>query len=58
MVDGKSEHHPEGAYYLRVKGGRSLPLGRDATLAELKRAQVVARLNAQALGPEVKNAPP
>jgi len=46
MVDGKSEYHPKGVYYLRVKGGRSLPLGHDGTLAELKRAQVVARLNA------------
>lgn len=55
LVDGKEERHPEGVYYLRVKGKKWVRVGRDAEHARLKQQQFIAKLRAEHLGIEISD---
>ena len=49
MVNGKQEHHPEGAYYLEWRNGSKrvrLSVGKDAADASARRLRKEAELNA------------
>jgi integrase/recombinase XerD len=55
-VNGISEHHPEGAYYLEWRDGRKrirLSIGKDAADASARRLRKEAELNATNNGVEV-----
>src|SRR6266568_5940469 len=50
LVDGKQEHHPEGAYYLEWREGAKrvrLSVGNDAADASARRLRKEAELNAK-----------
>lgn len=53
-VNGKEEHHPEGVYYLRLKGKKWVKVGKDAEFARTKQLQYTAVLSANDVGVEVK----
>lgn len=54
-VNGNEEHHPEGVYYLRVKGKKWVRAGTDPEMARFKQQQYSAALRANDVGVEVKN---
>jgi integrase len=56
IVNGESEHHPEGVYYLRCLQGKKQgwePVGSDPQAALLRQHQRAASLNAQKAGIQV-----
>ena len=54
-INGKEEHHPDGVYYLRVKGKKWVRAGTDPEMARLKQQQYSAALRANEVGVEVKD---
>ena len=54
-INGTEEHHPEGVYYLRVKGKKWVRIGKDAEHARLKQQQFRAARGANDVGVEVKD---
>jgi hypothetical protein len=53
-VNGKEERHPEGVYYLRVKGKKWVRVGQDAEFARTKQQQLTAAVRANDVGVEVE----
>jgi integrase/recombinase XerD len=56
VVDGKPEHHPEGAYFLRyAKNGKRVweRVGNDAQLALTAKQKLEKTLEAKAVGVQV-----
>lgn len=52
-ISGNEERHPEGVYYLRVKGKKWVNVGKDAEFARTKQLQVSAALSANEVGVEM-----
>ncbi len=53
-INGTEEHHPEGVYYLRVKGKKWVRVGKDAEFARTKQQQLTAAVRANDVGVEVE----
>ena len=56
LVNGKEEHHPEGAFYLEWRDGKKrvrLSVGKNPADADAKRLSKEAELNAVAHGVKV-----